>query len=105
MVKYRGIYLKEIKALLSYFVKFKKDSIILSKEYVENCAVEGLDQQVINIIMYSKNVFSVNDSCQKVWIFERYEIFCPKRKRRGIMMSDFLLPWFWLNLLSLFLKR
>ncbi len=43
VVEYRGIFLKEMKVLLSYFVKFKEDGTILPKEYPEDCAVGGSD--------------------------------------------------------------
>lgn len=97
--------MEEIKILLPYFVKFKKDNTILLKKYSENCAVEDSNQRPIIMITHDKNIFFANNSCQIVWTFERYEIFYPKRKRTGIMVLDFLFPWSWLNLLSLLLEK
>ncbi len=55
-----------MKALLPYFVEFKEDGTILPKEYPEDCAVGGLDQQPIIMITHDKSTFSTNNSRQKV---------------------------------------
>ena len=43
MVEYWKIFLKEIKSLLPYFIKFEEDSRILPKEYLGDCVVGGQD--------------------------------------------------------------
>ena len=43
MIEYQRIFLGEMKALLSYFDKFKENSTILPKKYLDNCAVKGID--------------------------------------------------------------
>lgn len=105
MVECQEIFLEEIKVLLPYFVKFKEDGTILPKEYLNNCTVGSLDQQLIIMITHNESTFSANNSCQKVWTFEGHGILCPKGKRRSIIVSDFFLSWLRLNLLSLLLKR
>ncbi len=53
------------------------------------------------MITYNESTFSANDDRRKVWTLDGHGILRPKRKRKGIMVSDFLLPWSRLNLLSL----
>ena len=53
------------------------------------------------MITYDKSTFSANDSRRKVWTLEGREILWPKGRRKGIMISDFLLLWSRLNLFSL----
>lgn len=62
-MKYKKIFLKEIKSLVPYFIKFNK---ILSEEYLSNCAVRDLNQWLIIIITYDENIFSANNNCQKI---------------------------------------
>lgn len=57
------------------------------------------------MIIYDKNTFSANDSQKKIWTLEFHNILCPKIKCKGIMISNFFLPWSWLNLLSLLFKQ
>ena len=105
VVEYREIFLEEMKALLPYFVQFKEDGTILPKKYPDDCAVGGSDRQPIILITHDESTFSANNSCRKVWTFEGHGIIRPKGKGRRIMVSDFLLPWSRLNLLSLPLER
>lgn len=44
------------------------------------------------MIIHNESTLSTNNSCQKFWTFEGYEIFRPKRKRKDIIISDFLFP-------------
>ena len=57
------------------------------------------------MIIYNENKFFANNSHQKVWTFEGHRILYLKRKKRGIMVSDFLLSWFRLNQLFFPLER
>ena len=82
MIEYWKKILKEIKAILLYFTKFKEDDIILPKDYLDNCVVKDSDWQPIIMIIHDKNIFFTNNSCWKVWTFKDYEILSPKRKRR-----------------------
>lgn len=66
MVKYYKIFLKKIKALLSYIVKFKEDNTILPKKYLDDYTARGSDQKLIIIIIPDKSIFSTNNNCHKV---------------------------------------
>lgn len=55
--------MEEIKVLLPYFVKFKKNDTILSKNSSDNCVIRSLDQHQISIIIYNVSIFFANNSC------------------------------------------
>ena len=76
-MEYQKTFLEEIKSLLLYFVEFEEDNKILSKEYLSDCAIGDLDQQFIIMITNDESTFSA--------------IFYPKKKSKGIMVSDFFL--------------
>lgn len=82
--------MEKIKLFLPYFIDFEEDSIILAKQYSDNYTIEGLDWQLIIIIIYNKNRFFANNNCWKIWILENHTIFYFKRKSKGIMILDFL---------------
>ena len=90
-----------MKLLLPYLVEFREDGTMISKEYPNNCAVGGPNRQPIIMITHDESTFSAHDSRRKVWTLEGHGILRPKSKGRGIMVSDFLLPWSRLNLFSL----
>ena len=92
--------MKEIKSLLPYLVEFRDDGTMIFKEYPNDCAVEGPNEQPIIMITHDRSTFSLHDSRRKVWTLEGYGILCPKSKGKGIIVSDFLLPWSQLNLFS-----
>lgn len=62
MVKYRKLFLDEIKSLFLYLVKFLDDGSMLSKEYLYNYIVGSLDHKTIIMIIYNKSTFFINDS-------------------------------------------
>ena len=82
MVKYQKKFLREIKSLLPYFIEFKKDGTIISKEYLDDYIVEGPNWQLIIMIVYDENTFSVNHNCQKIWTLKNHTIFCLKEKKK-----------------------
>lgn len=43
-MQYQKTFIKEIKSLLSYFVEFQDDVIILSKECLEDCTINKPNQ-------------------------------------------------------------
>ena len=59
----RKIFLKEIKILFLYFIRFNKDRSILFKKYLENCKIVTSNQKLIIIITNDKNIFSANNKC------------------------------------------
>lgn len=58
-------FLKTMKELKLYMVKFKKDSTIKNKKYPLDCAVNGKIRQPIIIIIHNKCSFSENDGICK----------------------------------------
>lgn len=92
-------------ALLPYLVEFQDDESILEKQYPSDCAVGGPNRRPIIMITHDESIFSANDGRRSAWIQEGHNILRPKGKGKGIMVSDFLLPWSRLNLFSLFDKR
>ncbi len=71
------------------------------KEYPDDCAVRRPDPRLIIMITYDESTFFANDKRRKVWTLNGQDILRPKIKKKGIMVSNFLLPWSKLNLLSL----
>lgn len=57
------------------------------------------------MIIYDKSIFSANNEHKKVWTLNGQYILRTKEKGKKIMVSDFLLPWSKLNLLSLSLQQ
>lgn len=70
VIEYQEIFLNEIKSLLSYFVDFFKDGIIILKKYPNNCILESSDQRPIIMIIYSKSIFFTNNKYKKIWILD-----------------------------------
>ncbi len=101
VIEYQETFLNEMKSLLPYFVEFFEDGTMVIKEYPDDFALGGPDRRPIIMIIYDESTFSVNDERRKVWTLNGQGILRPKRKEKGIMISDFLLPWSRLNLLSL----
>lgn len=82
------MFLKAMQSFLPYFVEFEENDKILSKEYLNNCVIGSLDWQPIIMITYDESIFFANDSCWKIWISKSYNIFCPKRKDKSIIVSN-----------------
>ena len=53
------------------------------------------------MITYDESTFFANNERKKVWTLNGQGILRPKGRGKGIMVSDFLLPWSRLNLFSL----
>lgn len=64
-----------IKALFSYFVKFSKNVSILSKKYFKDYKMDRLNLKLIIMITYNKNIFSINNKCQKCGYQTNIEFF------------------------------
>ncbi len=90
-----------MKSLLPYFVEFFEDGTMIPKEYPDDWVVKGPDWRRIIMITYDESTFSANDGCWKVWTPNSQGILRLKGEKKGIMVSDFLLPWSRLNLFSL----
>lgn len=84
--------------LKPYVVEFNEDDTIKDKEYPK------IWQPIIGIT-YNKYIFSTNNSICKAWT-QIGDIFLqPKKRGQSIMVSEFLLPFGQLNLLSLFKEK
>ena len=101
VVEYREKFLDEMKKLLPYLVEFSEDGSMISKEYPEDCAVGGPNRRPVIMITHDESTFSANDGRRRVWTLDGHGILRPKGRGKGIMVSDFLLPWSRLNLFSL----
>lgn len=105
VIEYRKTFLADMSALLPYLVEFQEDGSILEKQYPQDCAVNGPNRRPIIMITHDESIFSANDGRRSAWIQEGHSILRPKGKGKGIMVSDFLLPWSRLNLFSLSNER
>ena len=70
------------------------------KQYPIGCHVGGPEPPII-LITHDESIFSANDGRHQAWIADNSTFLRPKGKGRGIIVSEFLLPWSRLNLLSL----
>ena len=100
-MEYKKIFLDEMKSLLLYLVEFFDNGSIVSKKYLNDYVVEEPDLKPIIIIIYNESIFFPSGDCQKVQTIDSQRVLQSKRKRKTIIISDFLLPWSKLNLLSL----
>jgi len=101
VVEYRKQFLEFIHGLLPYMVEFNENGSIEPKEYPENCHVGGPGRRPVILITHDESIFSANDGRRQAWMKKNHVFLRPKGKGKGIMVSDFLLPWSRLNLLSL----
>lgn len=105
VVEYRKKFLAEIEALKPYLVEFEENGSIIPKTYPENCAIGSPDRRPVILITHDESTFNANDGRRQMWQKDGHSILCPKGKGKGIMVSDFLLPWSQLNLFSLSAAR
>jgi hypothetical protein len=101
VIQHRETFLHTLHNMLPYMVEFDADGTIQPKEYPLDCCVGGPNRRPIIFITHDESVFSANDGRHQAWLAENGTFERPKGKGKGIMVSDFLLPWSRLNLLSL----
>jgi len=101
VVEYRKQFLHTMEEMLLYIVEFNEDGTMKPKQYPEDCSVGGPQRRPIIMITHDESIFSANDGRHQAWISENGAFLRPKGKGKGIMVSDFLLPWSRLNLSSL----
>ncbi len=101
VVEDRKKFLKIMDELSPYLVEFNADGTQKPKEYPPDCILGGPGCRPVVLITHDESIFSANDGRHQAWIAENGAFLRPKGKGRGIMVSDFLLPWSRLNLLSL----
>lgn len=56
-MEYKNKFFKKIKELLSYFIEFNENKLILSKKYPKDCIIKELNEWPIIIIIYDKSFF------------------------------------------------
>lgn len=100
VVEYRKEFLEEMQRLSAYFVEFAPDGQMMEKIYPGDCQVGGPNAPIIPIT-HDESIFSANDGRREAWVAENDTYLRPKGKGKGIMVSEFLLPWSRLNLFSL----
>lgn len=66
MIEYKKIFLNKIKVFFSYFVKFSKNKLILSKIYPKNYIISDFNKRLIIMIIYNKSILLANNKQQKV---------------------------------------
>lgn len=101
VVEYRKWFLDEMERLSPYFVEFTPSGDMKEKTYPSDSEVGGPNKRPIIVITHDESVFSANDGKHQAWVYEDSTILRPKGRGKGIMASDFLLPWSRLNLYSL----
>lgn len=55
-----------MKIFLSYFIKFNKNILILSKKYFKNSIINKFNRKLNIIIIYNKKLFSINNKYQNI---------------------------------------
>jgi hypothetical protein len=104
VVEHRKQFVDKIEELSPYLVEFMADGSMKEKLYPIDCEIGGLKRSII-IITHDEAVFSANDGKHQAWCAPGEHFLRPKGKGKGIMVSDFLLPWSRLNLFSLPKRR
>ena len=89
----RGRFLENMEAILPFLVEFDDAGRILAKEYPNGCRVGGSQGRPLILITHDESVFSANDGKRQAWQEENRTFLRPKGKGKGIMVSEFLLPW------------
>ena len=59
-------FLKKIKKLKFYIIKFNENSIIKNKKYFLNCIIDRKVWLLIVIIIFDKYIFFVNNNIYKI---------------------------------------
>lgn len=93
VVEDRAKFLKYMKDLEPYLVEFEEDGTMKTKTYPKDCQVGGEIRRPIICITHDECTFSANDGRKFAWQMSGDTPLRPKRKGRGIMISDFLFPF------------
>ena len=93
VIEDRHRFLQIMKDYAPYIVDFKADGSMEEKKYPSDCAVNRPDRRPIIVITHDESIFSANDGKRQAWIHDGDAILRPKGKGKGIMVSDFLLPF------------
>jgi hypothetical protein len=101
VIKSRIDFLNTLKDLEPYLVEFDEHGRILDKAYPSDCQIGGSKRRPIIYITHDECTFASNDGPRFSWQGSDNIPFRPKSKGRGIMVSEFLLPFGRLDLSTL----
>lgn len=62
-------FLKIMKNLKLYLIKFEEDRSMKTKNYLDNCTIGNNICQLVIIITYDKYIFFINNEIQKIWTY------------------------------------
>lgn len=72
-------------------VKFCNDNFIEKKVYLSNYIINSSNKKLVILITYDKSTFLANDDWYQAWLKKSDAFLQPKKRRKDIMISDFLL--------------
>jgi hypothetical protein len=98
VVQARKEFLQELKEMEPYLVEFNPDGTMKEKDYPADCKVFGEKRRPVIIIVHDESTFHANDGRHQAWMQDGHTFLRPKGSGKGIMISEFLLPWQRLNL-------
>lgn len=101
VVEDRKHFLKVMEEMEPYLVRFDQEGKMISKIYPSDCEMGGNERRPVIVITHDECTFSLNDGHRFGWQKDGDTFLRPKSKGRGIMVSEFLLPFGRLNLSSL----
>lgn len=101
VIEDRKHFLQVMKELEPYLVEFDKTGQMIPKVYPSDCKVRGDKRRPVIVITHDECTFLSNDGPCFGWQNNGDTFLRSKSKNRGIMVSEFLLPFGRLNLSSL----
>lgn len=69
--------------------------------YFSNCAVGVPNKRLVILITYDKSTFLANNGQYQAWLKKDDAFLQSKKRKKGKIILDFLLPWKCLNLFYL----
>ena len=93
MVENRTEFLQFLADLEPYLVEFDFEGRIKEKNYPPGCEIGGTNRRPVICITHDECTFSANDGKRYAWQMVGDTLLRPKGKGRGIMVSEFLLPF------------
>ena len=92
VIEYQAQFLKKLEALGLYLMGFCNDGSIEKRVYPSDYTVYGLNKRLVILITHDKNIFAGNDSRHQAWLIKSDAFLQSKRRVKGLIVSDFLLP-------------
>jgi hypothetical protein len=98
-------FLGYLDSLKPYLVEFDENGDMKDKEYPLGCFPGSLTQRPIIMLTHDESTFQTNDGRTHEWMKEDENPLRSKGRGRGIMVSDFLLPYSRLSTAKLSAER